>query len=166
MEEFIPEVYRKPVLVLGCGNVLFGDDGFGPAAVEYFQKHYKVPEDVCVMDAGTGVREILFTIVLGESKPDKIIIVDAVDAKRVPGEVFEVKIDDIPLNKIDDFSLHQLPTSNLLKELAELCGVEVKIIAAQIEGIPELVRPGLSMPLEKALPRACAMIEELIQKNA
>ncbi len=32
-----PEWYDKSVLILGCGNVLFGDDGFGPAiAVQSF----------------------------------------------------------------------------------------------------------------------------------
>lgn len=34
---YVPKCYKKSVLVLGCGNILFGDDGFGPAVVEHLQ---------------------------------------------------------------------------------------------------------------------------------
>lgn len=161
---FIPDCYTKPVLVLGCGNILFGDDGFGPAVIEYLQKNYKLPEDVCVMDTGTGVREILFNIVLSEKRPKKIIIVDSIDLgqARKPGEVFEILIEDIPKNKFDDFSLHQVPTSNLLRELEKLCKVEVLIISSQVEKIPDTVEVGLSKNLIEAIPKACEMILKAI----
>ena len=160
--DYIPDCYRKPILVLGCGNILFGDDGFGPAVIEYLKKNLEIPEHVCIMDTGTGVREILFTLILGEKKPEKIIIVDSVDSGRSPGEIFEISIDNIPKNKINDFSLHQLPTSNLLKELQELCKVDVTIIAAQVESIPEMVKTGLSKVLIDSIPKACKMIMEKI----
>ena len=156
--DFIPQCYRKPILVLGCGNVLFGDDGFGPAVIEYLEKNHKIPEDVCVIDAGKGVGVILFTTTLSEKKSKKIIIVDSVDVGRPPGEVVELPIENIPENKIDDFSIHQLPTSNLLRELKELCNVEVRIIAVQVESIPEMVNPGLSESLINSIPEACQMV--------
>lgn len=165
MEDFIPDCYKKPILVLGCGNILFGDDGFGPAVIEYLEQNYKIPEDVCLMDTGTGVREVLFTIILGEKKPKKIIIVDSVDVGRSPGEIVEISIDDIPKNKIDDFSIHQLPTSNLLKDLQNLCKVEVIIIAAQVESIPKMVKPGLSESLVNSIPKTCEMIIKFTEAN-
>jgi len=161
--DFIPDVYKKPILVLGCGNVLFGDDGFGPAVVEYLEKNYNIPENVCVMDTGTGVREILFTITLSEQKPKKIIIVDSVDVGRLPGEIFELSIDELPENKIDDFSLHQIPTSNLLKELKEFCKVDIKVIAVQVENIPQTVKPGLSKTLIDSIPKVCDIILKSLQ---
>lgn len=157
-DNFIPDEYRKEILVLGCGNTLFGDDGFGPAVVENLINNYKIPDNVEIMDAGTGVREVLFTIVLGDKKPKKIIIVDAVNANKSPGEVFEIAIDEMPKNKLDDFSMHTLPTSNLLKELKDFCNVEVIIIAAQIERIPEIVEPGLSRPLVNSIPKAADLV--------
>ncbi len=163
--DFIPDCYKKPILVLGCGNVLFGDDGFGPAVIEYLEQNYKIPEDVCLMDTGTGVREILFTIILSEKKARKIIIVDSVDVGRSPGEIVEISIDDIPKNKIDDFSIHQLPTSNLLKDLQNLCKVEVIIIAAQVENIPKMVKPGLSESLVNSIPKTCEMIIKFTEAN-
>ncbi|NIO16821.1 MAG: hydrogenase maturation protease [Deltaproteobacteria bacterium] len=160
MKDQIPEHFQKPVLVLGCGNRLFGDDGFGPAVIEYLTDNYVVPEHVATVDAGTGVRNILFDISLGEERVKRIIIVDAIDAGREPGEIFELDISEIPRKKIDDFSMHQLPTSNLLRELKELRSIDVRIISAQVEDIPDSVRPGLSETLLRSLPAACEKILE------
>lgn len=159
------EYDTKPILILGCGNILFGDDGFGPKVIEYLQNNYKIPDDIEVIDAGTGVREILFDIILSEKKPKKIIIIDAVDYKRQAGEIFELEIEEIPRNKIDDFSMHQLPTSNLLSELQKICKVEVSIIVTQIEYIPEEVKPGISKTLINSIPEVCELILKLSHQD-
>ncbi len=142
------------IVVLGCGNILFGDDGFGSYVAERLQDRGVLPENVSVVNARTSVREILFDLILSEQKPRKIIVIDAVDASKEPGEVFRIHIDELPINKIDDFTLHQIPTSNLLRELKDLCGVEVIIIGVQVESIPEVVRPGLSDTLIQSVPVA------------
>lgn len=152
------DYWNSEVLVLGCGNILFGDDGFGPAAVKYLQGNYQIPPEVSVIDVGLGVREILFNVILGDKRPNMILIIDAVDVGRSPGEIFDLDISDIPVNKIDDFSMHQLPTSNLLRELSLSCGVEVRIISAQVQHIPDEVSPGLSVTVRDAIPSACEMI--------
>jgi len=158
MASSIPEVCSKPVLVLGCGNILFGDDGFGPAVAEHLRSRKDLPDEVCVVNAGTSVREILFDAVLSEKKPRKIIIVDAMDKGLKPGELFRPSIDDVPLKKLDDFSMHQLPASNLLRELRDLCGVDVELIACQVQSIPETVSPGLSPPVQAAVSIAAETI--------
>lgn len=150
----LPEFCRARTLVLGCGNVLFGDDGFGCALVEYVNSHHVVPEDVCLLDAGTGVRKLLFTLSLSPVRPARLLIVDALDVGGTPGELFETDPAEIPAIKLDDFSMHQIPTSNLLRELQETCGVEVRILACQTGPLPEEIRPGLSPPLQAAVPRA------------
>ncbi|UCH15450.1 MAG: hydrogenase maturation protease [Bacteroidales bacterium] len=158
----IADIPGKNILILGCGNILFGDDGFGPLVTEELLKNYNLPENVGVINAGTSVRNILFDIALFEKKPGKIIIVDAVDAGKKPGEIFELSIDEIPEKKIDDFSMHQLPTSNLLKELKDLCKVNVTIIACQIENIPEEVTTSISKIITDAIPEVCKRINEII----
>jgi len=150
---YVPECYQKSTLILGCGNTLFGDDGFGSAVIDYLEKHYEAPKNVSILDVGTGAREILFTITLAEKKPKRIIVIDALDCQREPGEIFTIPIENLPEKKIDDFSLHQLPTSNLLKELKDLCQVEVILLAAQPECVPETVKPGLSKNLQDAVPK-------------
>ncbi|MCP5104670.1 MAG: hydrogenase maturation protease [bacterium] len=152
------EYWNKEILVLGCGNILFGDDGFGPAVAEYLLERMTIPPEACVINAGLSVREILFNIVLSDRRPKRIIIVDAVDAGRPAGEIFELDISNIPEKKIDDFSMHQLPTSNLLKELKEKCGVDVKIICVQVRDIPDEVSPGLSKIIKDSIPEVCEKI--------
>jgi coenzyme F420 hydrogenase subunit delta len=157
--DYIPECFQKTTLILGCGNTLFGDDGFGPAVINYLEEHCQAPEEVFILDAGTGVREILFNVALAETKPRRIIIIDAMDCQEKPGEIFTVPIENIPEKKTDDFSLHQLPTSNLLKELGDSGHVEVIVLATQPENIPETVKPGLSDKLQEAVPRVVEYIE-------
>ncbi len=157
------DYWNKEILVLGCGNVLFGDDGFGPAVVEYLQENFEIPQEVYVMNAGLSVREILFNMVLSDKRPKTIIIVDAVDVGRTPGEIFELDITDIPEKKIDDFSMHQLPTSNLLRELENMCGVNVRIISVQIQNIPDEVSPGLSKVIRDSIPAVCEKVLSAIK---
>ena len=155
----IEQLFKKSKLVFGCGNILLGDDGFGPAVVDHLRKNYSLPDDALVMDVGTSIRDILFDLALSEKKPKKIIIVDAVDRPgRRPGEVFEIAIEQIPANKTSDFSLHQFPTVNLLQELQSHTGIEVKIIVAQIEDIPDTIRPGLSESMQGAIETTCKRI--------
>ena len=153
-----PEWYDKSILILGCGNILFGDDGFGPAVAKCLQSDFNVPAEVCVMDVGTSVREILFDTILSGKKPSKIIIVDAMDCGLEAGELFAPDIDSIPKNKLDGFSLHQVPTSNLLRELRDLCSVEVIVVACQVSCIPDGVSPGLSNPVEAAVGQAAEIL--------
>jgi coenzyme F420 hydrogenase subunit delta len=160
----IPDYIKTKLLILGCGNVLFGDDGFGPEVAKILDKKDFDPEKAYIMDAGTSVRKVLFNITLSEVKPGKIILVDAIDKGREPGEIFEISIDDIPEIKIDDFSMHQLPTSNLLKELKDLCNVDITVFACQVEYIPEEIEPGLTKTMQAAVPKMVNLIEEKIRE--
>lgn len=156
----LPVYCRKEILITGCGNILYGDDGFGPEVIEYLKNHYPIPENICLLDVGTGIRKILFTISLSDARPKLIVVIDAVDKGREPGEIFDISIDDIPIEKIDDFSMHQVPSSNLLKELQDLCSVKVRVMACQIKTIPEEMQSGLSEPVKKAVPLMAQRIAE------
>lgn len=158
MSNHIPDYCSRPMVVLGCGNILFGDDGFGPAVAQNLLARKDLPEELCVIDAGTSVREILFDIALSEVRPRRIIILDAMDVGLRPGELFRPAVESVPLKKLDDFCVHQLPTSNLLYELGEFCGVDVALIACQVCDLPETVRPGLSPPVAAAVPEAAEMV--------
>jgi coenzyme F420 hydrogenase subunit delta len=154
----VPEHCAKPVVVLGCGNVLFGDDGFGPAVAQRLRASQMLPAHVAVFDAGTAVRDLLFDMVLGERRPLMVVIVDAVDVGREPGEVFEMSLDEVPTVKTSAFSPHQAPTSNLLRDLRDNCGVGVVVVACQVGHIPQEVWMGLSPEVEEAVGRAIRLI--------
>lgn len=152
-------IHTCHTLVFGCGNPLFGDDGFGPAVMQYMESHYAPPEGCAFIDVGTSIREVLFDILLSEKRPEKIIIIDAVDMPgRTPGELFDIDVDQIRAEKISDFSLHQFPTTNMLKELKENTLINIRLMVVQFETLPDVVAPGLSLPVQKAVPEIARML--------
>lgn len=156
-------IHRKGTLVFGCGNPLFGDDGFGPAVIEYFEQHHSVPDHVACIDVGTSIRDILFDILLSEKRPDRIIVIDAADKPSLkPGEIKEICVSDISPEKISDFSLHQFPTTNMLKELDEETDIDVRIFVTGITPLPEEVAPGLSDAVTAAVPEMCNRILSIV----
>jgi len=159
----LSKALEKPILIFGCGNLLFGDDGFGPAVVQHLQENFDIPDTVLVQDVGTGIREILFDLALSEKKPRMLIIVDAADyPDRAPGAVFEISVEGIPAKKTADFSLHQFPTVNILKELQDGTDIAIHIIVAQVAHLPEEVQLGLSEVVSQAVPEACRRILALL----
>lgn len=142
--ETLPAFCRARVLVLGVGNILFGDDGFGPQAVAHLAENYELPDDVYAMDVGTGARKLLFTLTLGERLPEEIVILDAVDGGRGDRQVGEIPLEALPGSKADDFSLHQLPSSNLLRELQDERGVKVTVVACDVGAMPQVIQASLS----------------------
>ncbi len=153
----LPDFCARPRLILGCGNRLLGDDGFGPCVIDDLLSRYDIPDDLYVMDAGTGVRRILFTLCLSPSLPQEVVIVDAIDGGRRTGDIFQVTLNDVPADKADDFSLHQAPTSNLAKDLESL-GVSVSVLACQVRNIPDSVEVGLTKPVARAVARMSSHI--------
>ena len=144
--------------MLGCGNELFGDDGFGPAVARRLQQMPDVPRGICALDVGTAVREVLFDVLLEPARPQRVVVVDAVDLGREPGEVWSIEASELPEVKLDDFSMHQIPTSNLLSELSKLAGVEVTCVVGQVSAFPREVQPGLSAPIQAAAERAAEIV--------
>jgi coenzyme F420 hydrogenase subunit delta len=146
-------------LVLGCGNPLIGDDGFGPAVIQHLETHYFLPDYVAAIDCGASIRDILFDILLSARKPGKLIIVDVTHSPELaPGEIREIDVDQIRPEKISEFSLHQFPSTNMLKEIKEETSIDVRVLVVQVAGMPTEVKPGLSEPVRSAIPGMCERI--------
>jgi len=69
--------------IIGLGNVLMGDDGLGPMAVEVFRSEYECSPEVEILDLGTPGWD-LAVYLYGR---DYVVIVDAVHADGPPGTV-------------------------------------------------------------------------------
>jgi hydrogenase maturation protease len=67
-------------LILGLGNALRGDDGVGPAVIEWLDRQ-ALPAEVEAVDGGTAGLDIVSTLMGHE----RAIIVDAANIDRVPG---------------------------------------------------------------------------------
>jgi coenzyme F420 hydrogenase subunit delta len=156
-------MFNSRVVVFGCGNTLFGDDGLGPAVIEALKQEQDIPSDVALLDVGTSIRPLLFDLILSEKHPQMVIIVDATtQSGRKPGEVFEIDVDEVDPKKIADFSLHQFPTTNLLQELKEATDIDLRIIVAQTAYVPDKMDETLSPEIKAAIPQIVQKIKQLI----
>lgn len=161
------KVYTKKNLVFGCGNTLFGNDGFGPEVVYKLEQANTLPDSVLVMDAGTGIRDLVFDLLLMDTPPELVLVIDAITVPdRRHGEIFTIDVAKVPKKKLADFSLHQCPSSNLLAQLAQR-GTTVEIIAMNTDFIPDEISPGLCPVAQKAVDQAAQLvIENLKSRNA
>lgn len=69
------------IRVLGLGNVLMGDDGFGPYVIEALTSAFEFPPDVSVIDVGTPGLD-LAPFLMGA---DAVIVIDSVRSEGEAG---------------------------------------------------------------------------------
>lgn len=133
---------RIPILVVGIGNLLLKDDGFGIHAVRRLYE-LGVPEGVELMDGGTSGLDLLTPF----SRADKVIVIDAVKGGGEPGAVYRFAADEVDPERMPLTSMHQLNLHEVLavaKSLGELppevvvYGVEPKSIEVDLELSPEV----------------------------
>jgi hydrogenase maturation protease len=92
------------ILVLGIGNLLWADEGFGVRAVEAMAARYDFPERVTLMDGGTQGLYLLPFL----EQADALIVFDAVDYGLPPGTLKMVRDDEVPaFLGVRKMSLHQ-----------------------------------------------------------
>jgi hypothetical protein len=73
----------RKILILGAGNLLRSDDGFGMHLFHFLNEHYVFPPEVERLDAGT-----LGILVAHElEQADRVYFVDALDASGEPGTI-------------------------------------------------------------------------------
>ena len=151
--------YDAGRLVVGCGNVLFKDDGFGPMVIHALEDYFKEndiekPEDTQFIDAGTGATHFIF------SMPDEtwkiVIVVDVVEWNAEPGTLKIFSPYDMPKGKYEN--AHTWPVEEPLHDLVDM-GIEVVIVGCKPAEItaPD-VDMGLTEPVEAAIPKAIEMI--------
>ena len=79
-------LHRSEVTVLGVGNVILRDEGFGVRVVEYLDAHYEFPENVQLVDGGTLGIEL--TLV---GAAEQVIVHRGGDGFGIPGILVEVR---------------------------------------------------------------------------
>ena len=151
--------YDAGRLVVGCGNVLFKDDGFGPMVIHALEDYFKEndieqPEDTQFIDAGTGATHFIFS--MPDENWKKVIVVDVVEWNAEPGTLRLFSPYDMPKGKYEN--AHTWPVEEPLHDLADR-GIEVVIVGCKPGEItaPD-VDMGLTEPVEAAIPKAIEMI--------
>lgn len=104
---------RPPVLVLGIGNILLGDEGVGVRVVEDLRQAGPTPDGVEVVDGGTAGMALI-DIIAGRRH---VIIVDAVKTGAAPGTIVVLRDGDIPAGFRERTSPHALGIGDVLAVL-------------------------------------------------
>lgn len=148
--------YNAETLVVGCGNILYKDDGFGSTVIKELKNYFKtntLPEQTMIIDGGTGASYHLFTF--PEECWKKVIIIDSIEFGGEPGEIKILTTDDVPDGRYEN--PHARPGEQLLKELEKEC--EVIIIGCEPKEVPIIdIDMGLTKEVEKAIPKAINII--------
>ncbi len=159
-------LHDAEILVVGCGNILFKDDGFGPTVINALEDYFKnreKPDNVTFIDAGTGAPNFVFSLPHDSWK--KMIVVDVVEFDAKPGTLKRFKIKEIPKTKEGHGNVHSWPVNQLLYELSKK--IDVVIIGCKPKEISTPnVEMGLTKPVKEAVSRAVEMILEEIKAYA
>lgn len=116
---------RPRTLVLGIGNILWADEGFGVRAIEAFHERFETGEDVVVLDGGT---QGLYLVQFVEAC-DQLLVFDAIDYGFAPGELRVIRDNAVPrFTGAKKMSLHQTGFQEVLSA-AELLGRYPKRLA-------------------------------------
>jgi hydrogenase maturation protease len=147
----------KPILILGLGNPLQGDDGVGCRVAEALE-HVDLPGEVEVLDGGTpGVG--LVNLLQGRQRA---ILVDAADMDQPPGSVVRFRPEDVLLTgSAERFSLHR---SGVADALALASALKLPLPEIVVFGIqPE--RVGWGEGLSPAVQAAVQVVIKSILKE-
>jgi hydrogenase maturation protease len=143
MENDSFESYSPEIMVLGIGCILFADEGFGVRVVQKMEKLYRFPERVLLVDGGVLGVNLLGVI----SKPNHLIVVDAIRNRGKPGDLYRLRGDEVPARIRAKNSLHQVD----FLEALTLCQALDKVPETVIVGVePEDIET-LSIELTPAI---------------
>ncbi len=148
------------IVIVGCGNPLFGDDGFGPAVIEEMEK-LTLPDNVTIMDGGAGAPHFIFNF-LDAEVTKKLIVVDIADFNAKPGSISKMSGQELkPGAYVDPHSWDGID---------QLCRVRDRIDTTVVLCQPtKIINKGdaevdmeLSEEVRNAIPKAIQVILESI----
>jgi hydrogenase maturation protease len=149
----------KPVLILGIGNILLGDEGVGVHVVRELEKK-KYPAHVRVLDGGTGGFHLLSIF----EEYRKIILIDATLDRNEPGTVNLLKpkySKDFPKT----LSSHDIGLKDLVESSALLGFLpEVSLITVSITD-NQPISMQMSEVVSNSIPEVITLIDKILENE-
>ena len=152
----------KKILLLGIGNILWADEGFGVRALETFNAMYEAPEHASLLDGGTqGLYLVQFV-----EESDFLLVFDAIDYGLEPGTLKIVQGDEVPkFTGAKKMSLHQTGFQEVLSA-ADLLGAypeKLGLIGCQPLDLEDWGGP-LTAPVRDRLFQAAALAAVILDQ--
>lgn len=153
----------QSTLIIGIGNLLWADEGFGVRAVEWLHQHYEFDNNVTLMDGGTQGLYLVHHV----EKADILVIFDAIEYGIEPGTIKLIEGDDVPsFMGAKKMSLHQTGFQEVLA-MAEMLGryprhlLLVGVQPVQLEDYGGSLRPLTRSRIEPAVEAALEWLQPL-----
>ncbi|MES9942021.1 MAG: HyaD/HybD family hydrogenase maturation endopeptidase [Candidatus Thiodiazotropha sp. 6PLUC2] len=152
---------QPSVLILGIGNLLWADEGFGVRALESLQRTFSFPSNVRLLDGGTQGIYLVQHI----READVLVVFDAVDYGLPGGTLKRVEGDQVPkFLGAKKVSLHQTGFQEVLA-MAEMLGdypqqlLLVGVQPALLEDFGGSLQPEVKAQIEPAIEVALEYLE-------
>ena len=146
---------NEHIVVLGIGNVLWADEGFGVRCVETLQREWTFAPHVDLVDGGTQGLYLIDNV----QSATKLLIFDAIDYGLAPGTLKLIENDEVPrFMGAKKMSLHQTGFQEVLC-LAQFTGHypdQVLLIGCQPEELEDF-GGSLRETVKQRLPEAIAL---------
>ena len=153
----------QQVLLLGIGNVLWADEGFGVRCIETLHQQYTFPEHVTLMDGGTqGIY-----LVQHVQAADILIVFDAIDYGLEGGTLKQIHDAEVPnFMGAKKMSLHQTGFQEVLAmaQLLDAYPEKLLLIGVQpleLEDYGGSLRPAVKAQIQPALEIALQYLADL-----
>lgn len=124
----------KNILILGIGNLVQSDDGFGVHVIrELLKEKGALPENVNLLDGGTSIVDQLGDI----SEAERLICIDVADGGKAPGTIYRFTPEDTNYKKSKFHHAHKISIFDALEMVMHMKQrvPETTIIAIQPENI-------------------------------
>ena len=147
---------QETLCVLGIGNVLWADEGFGVRCVETLHSRYRFAPHVQLVDGGTQGLYLIQHV----QQASRLLIFDAIDYGLPPGTLKIIEGDEVPaFLGAKKMSLHQTGFQEvlMLAKLTEQFPREIVLLGCQPEELEDYggsLRPKVKQALEDALALA------------
>ncbi|MCB1756550.1 MAG: HyaD/HybD family hydrogenase maturation endopeptidase [Gammaproteobacteria bacterium] len=153
----------RQILILGIGNVLWADEGFGVRCVEALHRQYVFAENVHLMDGGTqGIY-----LVQHVQAADVLVVFDAIDYGLEGGTLKLIQDDDVPsFMGAKKMSLHQTGFQEVLS-MSQLLGdyprhlLLVGVQPVELEDYGGSLRPAVKAQIQPAIAAAIDYLDKL-----
>jgi hydrogenase maturation protease len=153
-----PEVTEKKfITILGLGNILLQDEGFGVHFAQWFSERYRLPEQVNVIDGGTLGYVLLDTL----SRCEHLIVIDVIKLKDLPGSLYRFTQEEMEIHMPPPTSAHEVKFADVICK-AELMGELPEMTFLCI--VPEKYGD-LDMELTSAVKEKFPDMEKLLLKE-
>ncbi|GLP95610.1 HyaD/HybD family hydrogenase maturation endopeptidase [Paraferrimonas sedimenticola] len=163
----------KRILVLGIGNLLYGDEGIGVHMVQLLKRKYRFSgaSTLDIVDGGTLAHALIPLI----AQYDHLIVIDTVNANNArPGEVYWFDFDKAPSEVDWQGSAHEVEMLQTLNMMDMVGDRPPTFVLGVVPKVIDSMSFELSTPVREAVPTMertllnylnCLQVEHQLQQE-